>query len=93
MVGGYVHDRLPRTRRKKILITGAAGDIGSATVQLLLESGAQVLLTDISEAALEKAVAALPSQQEAPFVIVQKTLLPTLKLTPYSNGSRVNVMV
>ena len=39
-------------RGKVAIVTGAAGDIGEATVALMLEQGARVLAVDVGEAAL-----------------------------------------
>ncbi|WP_018689981.1 SDR family NAD(P)-dependent oxidoreductase [Ahrensia kielensis] len=46
---------------KTCLITGGAGSLGLATAKLFLAHGAQVMLVDRDEAALEKAVASLPA--------------------------------
>ena len=46
---------------KTILISGAAGGIGSATANLCVRLGARVVLTDIRENALAETLAALPS--------------------------------
>jgi NAD(P)-dependent dehydrogenase (short-subunit alcohol dehydrogenase family) len=45
---------------KVCIVTGAAGSIGWATVQLLIEEGALVTLVDLNEERLAQAVARLP---------------------------------
>lgn len=48
---------------KTILITGAAGGIGSAVAQTCVELGARVVLTDIREDALASTLSSLPQSQ------------------------------
>ncbi|MEO3413871.1 SDR family NAD(P)-dependent oxidoreductase [Roseovarius sp. CAU 1744] len=49
---------------KRALVTGGAGGIGMACAEGLLKAGAQVTITDVTEAACERAVAALPAGAE-----------------------------
>ena len=54
---------------KTALVTGAAGLLGQQHVAALLESGATVVLTDISEAALAAAFDALAQTAQAPRIV------------------------
>ncbi|MEE9516132.1 MAG: SDR family NAD(P)-dependent oxidoreductase [Candidatus Adiutricales bacterium] len=47
------------------MITGGAGEIGMAAARLFLEEGAKVLLVDLEDAVLEKAVQSLKSDSAA----------------------------
>ncbi|MBU6235998.1 MAG: SDR family oxidoreductase, partial [Alphaproteobacteria bacterium] len=49
-----------RFANRTIIVTGAAGGIGLATAGLLLDEGANVILADIDEEALESVVNAIP---------------------------------
>ena len=49
---------------KTILITGAAGGIGSATARTCIQLGARVVLTDIREEVLNSALSSLPETQK-----------------------------
>ncbi len=46
-------------RNKTAVVTGAAGGIGAALAQRLLESGARVLLTDLDDSRLQETASAL----------------------------------
>ena len=52
-----------RLENKVSIITGGAGSIGIAAAKLFLAEGASVLLVDVKEEALQKAVAELNSQK------------------------------
>jgi NAD(P)-dependent dehydrogenase (short-subunit alcohol dehydrogenase family) len=48
---------------KTCIVTGAAGSIGLATTQLMLQEGARVMLVDLSEDRLKQAVAMLDTER------------------------------
>ena len=50
---------------KVALITGAAGEIGMATMKLFAARGARIVAVDRNEAQLQRAVAALPAEARA----------------------------
>lgn len=50
---------------KVCVVTGGAGSIGAASAKLLLDEGAKVMLTDLSEVALNKAAAAIGGDASA----------------------------
>lgn len=45
-----------RLSDQTVVITGGAGSIGKTTARLFLDEGARVLLTDLKEEALRKAI-------------------------------------
>lgn len=59
---------------KTILVTGAAGGIGAETVRVLVDLGAQVVLTDIREEPLRELVESLPEPDEGKHIMVQADL-------------------
>jgi len=48
---------------KSVIVTGASGGIGSATVAALVAKGARVTLVDLSQDAVDKVATALPASQ------------------------------
>jgi NAD(P)-dependent dehydrogenase (short-subunit alcohol dehydrogenase family) len=48
---------------KSVIVTGAAGGIGAASAKALVAKGANVTLVDVSEAAIDNALAGLPTGQ------------------------------
>lgn len=50
-------------RGKSVLVTGASGGIGAATVRELVAKGALVMMTDVGQAALDAVAATLPSDR------------------------------
>ena len=50
---------------KVALVTGAAGEIGTATIRLLAERGARIVAIDRDAAGLKRAVAKLPASAQA----------------------------
>lgn len=59
-----------RFEDRAVLITGAAGAIGSATARRFLDEGARVVLVDRDEAALAKRAAALAVDGASPTTVV-----------------------
>jgi len=84
---------------KTALITGAAGLLGQQHAAALLESGANVVLTDISEIALKKTSAILAQDAQASRIVTQcmdvsmheSISAVAKKLT--STGQRVDILV
>lgn len=54
---------------KTAVVTGAAGGIGTETAALLLEEGAQVVMVDLDQEGLDKAVARLPEGLAKPLTV------------------------
>jgi NAD(P)-dependent dehydrogenase (short-subunit alcohol dehydrogenase family) len=48
---------------KSVLVTGASGGIGAATVRALVAKGARVTLVDLKQDAVDKVAATLPGDQ------------------------------
>lgn len=55
-------NKMKKLENKVAIITGGAGSIGKTTAQLFLEEGAQVLLVDLNEDDLKKALEELNSE-------------------------------
>lgn len=51
-----------RVTGKKAIVTGAAQGLGAATAKLLAQEGAQILLTDLNEAGVQKMAAAINAE-------------------------------
>lgn len=58
---------------KVALVTGAAGEIGAATVKLLAERGARIVAVDRDSDGLKRAVAPLPASAEALPIVADVT--------------------
>ena len=58
---------------KVAVITGAAGEIGTATMQLMAKRGARIVAVDRQEEALAKAVATLPASAKAVSLVADVT--------------------
>jgi NAD(P)-dependent dehydrogenase (short-subunit alcohol dehydrogenase family) len=59
---------------KVALVTGAAGKIGTATIQLLAERGARIVAVDRDDAGLARAIGTLPASAEALSVVADVNL-------------------
>jgi len=84
---------------KTALITGAAGLLGQQHAAALLESGANVVLTDISEIALKKTSAILAQDAQASRIVIQcmdvsmhDSISAVAKMLT-STGQRVDILV
>ncbi len=58
---------------KVALVTGAAGEIGAATIKLLAERGARIVAVDRDADGLKRAVEALPASAEALSIVADVT--------------------
>lgn len=58
---------------KVALVTGAAGEIGAATIKLLAERGARIVAVDRNADGLKRAVGALPASAEALPIVADVT--------------------
>ncbi len=56
---------MKRFKNKTVLITGGSGGIGSATAKMFLEEGANVMLVDVDEDGLKKALVSLDTDKVA----------------------------
>lgn len=54
---------MPLLENKVCVVTGGAGSIGLASARLFLEEGAKVLLVDLRQADIDKALASLPGDR------------------------------
>ena len=84
---------------KTALITGAGGLLGVEHTAALLESGARVVLTDISNAALESAMRDLSKDYDASRIIIklmdvaQPDSINDVAKSLWQNGVRVDILV
>src|SRR5690625_5906874 len=56
-------------KNKVVLITGAAGGIGAATAQALYQRGALLVLTDMSQAAVDAQAQGFDSERVLPLAL------------------------
>lgn len=84
---------------KTALITGAAGLLGVEHAAALLESGARVVLTDISNAALESAMSDLSKDYDPSRIIIkvmdvsQPDSINDVAKSLWQNGVRVDILI
>jgi NAD(P)-dependent dehydrogenase (short-subunit alcohol dehydrogenase family) len=73
MPEGHALDQYFSLKGKVAFVTGAAGGLGSAVAAAYVAAGAQVVLADLRDAELEKAISAFPDRSNVMSVAVDVT--------------------
>ncbi len=66
-------EKLTRFNEKVVVITGGAGEIGTATAQKFLNEGAKVVLVDLKDESLQKKAASLNGGDSVAYVVADVT--------------------